>query len=87
MRAPTSNAGVRNPGLMQSHNGGGSCNDEGKVSEPCPKSEIEEMIRDGVQGTADGDGLVQWYVIPVLPFPLGFPPSARFASKYKCDAI
>lgn len=59
VRVPTSNADVRNPGLMQSHNGDGTCNDEGKVSKPCKESEIEEMIRDGVQGTEDGDGLVQ----------------------------
>ena len=28
VRAPTTNYGVRNPGLMQSHNGAGTCNDE-----------------------------------------------------------
>lgn len=64
VRVPTSNSGVRNPGLLQSHNGEGSCNDEGTVSAPCERSEIEEMIRDGVQGTDDGDGLVQWYMVP-----------------------
>lgn len=64
MRVPTSGSSVRNPGIMQSHNGTGSCNDgNGEVMQPCPKNEIEEMVRDGVQGTEDGDGLVQWYVL------------------------
>ncbi|KFA65105.1 hypothetical protein S40285_10063 [Stachybotrys chlorohalonatus IBT 40285] len=56
-RAPTTNNGVVNPGLMQSHNGGGSCawvND-------CPWSEIREMVSDGTAGTAYGDGLRQTY--------------------------
>ncbi|KAF2665286.1 hypothetical protein BT63DRAFT_60689 [Microthyrium microscopicum] len=58
VRAPTTNNGVRNPGVMQSHNGAGTCND-GHVQSPCPKDAIYQMIRDGVQGTAYGDGLRQ----------------------------
>ncbi|KAJ2976249.1 hypothetical protein NQ176_g5057 [Zarea fungicola] len=53
VRVPTTNNGVRNPGLMQSHNGSGDC---AGVS-PCPSSEILQMIQDGVVGTADGPGL------------------------------
>jgi len=34
VRAPTTNYGVRNPGLMQSHDGAGTCNDA-TVSNPC----------------------------------------------------
>lgn len=53
VRAPTSHNGVTNPGLMQSHNGAGTC--AGK--NPCPASMIDLMIKDGVVGTAHGDGL------------------------------
>ncbi|RMY04361.1 hypothetical protein D0868_06984, partial [Hortaea werneckii] len=60
-----------NPGLMQSHNGTGSCNtnmaaiglpgveSEGSVQTPCPYSEIHQMIEDGTAGTSSGDGLQQ----------------------------
>jgi hypothetical protein len=58
VRAPTTNYGVRNPGLMQSHNGAGTCN-EATVSNPCPSSEITQMIEDGTAGTSSGDGLKQ----------------------------
>ena len=66
VRAPTTNYGVRNPGLMQSHNGAGSCND-GNIQNPCPQSEVTQMIQDGTAGTNNdpyggsggGDGLVQ----------------------------
>jgi LysM repeat protein len=58
VRAPTTNYGVRNPGLMQSHNGVGTCND-GSVQNPCPSSEITQMIQDGSAGTPSGDGLKQ----------------------------
>jgi hypothetical protein len=61
VRAPTTNYGVRNPGLMQSHDGTGTCNDVGTVQNPCPASTIVQMIRDGVAGTASGDGLVQTF--------------------------
>ena len=58
VRVPTTNWGVRNPGLMQDHDGSGTCN-EGSVQNPCPASEIYQMIQDGVMGTAAGDGSVQ----------------------------
>ena len=48
----TSSGGVRNPGLMQSHNGHVY---EGKHS----RKSIFNMIQDGTQGTKAGDGLVQ----------------------------
>jgi len=43
---------------MQSHDGTGSCNNGG-VQDPCPQSEITQMIKDGATGTAAGDGLEQ----------------------------
>jgi LysM repeat protein len=49
---PTTDNGVRNPGLMQSHNGV-------EYSDSDPRGSIFQMIRDGTEGTADGDGLVQ----------------------------
>lgn len=55
VRVPTTNNGVRNPGLMQSHNGSGSC----AGVNPCPSGTIGQMIRDGVAGTYSGDGLKQ----------------------------
>nr|POE72345.1 hypothetical protein CFP56_12218 [Quercus suber] len=58
VRAPTTNYGVRNPGLMQDHDGTGTCNDA-TSSNPCPQSAIQQMIKDGVTGTAAGDGLEQ----------------------------
>ncbi|WPH00662.1 Hypothetical protein R9X50_00349200 [Acrodontium crateriforme] len=45
--------------LMQDHNGSGTCNDNGHVQNPCPSSEIHQMIQDGVAGTSRGDGLKQ----------------------------
>jgi hypothetical protein len=60
VRVDTTNGGVRNPGLMQSHNGAGSCNDNGEVQSPCPLAEITQMIEDGtngVSGAAGGPGL------------------------------
>ncbi|KAK0614899.1 exo-beta-1,3-glucanase, partial [Bombardia bombarda] len=58
-RAPTSNFGVRNPGLMQCHNGDGTCNSDitGQVQNPCPTGVITQMIREGTAGTNSGDGL------------------------------
>jgi hypothetical protein len=53
----TSPSGVKNPGLMQDHNGTNSCNHDGKVQTPCPASTIEAMVNDGTAGTDGGDGL------------------------------
>lgn len=55
VRAPTTNNGVVNPGLMQSHNGIGSC----WGVNPCPAGTINQMIRDGTAGTPSGEGLRQ----------------------------
>jgi hypothetical protein len=55
VRAPTTNNGVVNPGLMQSHNGSGSC----WGVNPCPAWQIVQMVRDGTAGTSNGDGLRQ----------------------------
>ncbi|KAF1825955.1 uncharacterized protein K489DRAFT_312369, partial [Dissoconium aciculare CBS 342.82] len=71
VRVITTQYSVYNPGLMQSHNGTGSCNTnsanlalpgvigDGQVKIPCPAEDIRQMIEDGVMGTASGDGLVQ----------------------------
>ncbi|KAJ5949650.1 hypothetical protein N7454_001234 [Penicillium verhagenii] len=59
VRVQTTDNGVVNPGLMQSHDGSGSCNKDGTVQNPCPYSEIHQMIVDGVEGTTEGDGLEQ----------------------------
>ncbi|GIK07548.1 hypothetical protein Aspvir_003214 [Aspergillus viridinutans] len=58
VRVPTTDNGVVNPGLMQSHDGPGSCN-RGSPLTPCPASQITQMITDGTAGTAAGDGLKQ----------------------------
>jgi hypothetical protein len=58
VRVHTTNWGVRNPGLMQDHNGDASCN-EGGIQDPCPDATIHQMIVDGVMGTRFGDGLQQ----------------------------
>ncbi|GIC94689.1 LysM peptidoglycan-binding domain-containing protein [Aspergillus udagawae] len=58
VRAPTTNYGVVNPGLMQSHDGSGSCN-RGNPLTPCPATQITQMITDGTAGTSAGDGLKQ----------------------------
>ncbi|KAI0904112.1 putative muramidase [Ustulina deusta] len=55
VRVPTTNNGVVNPGLMQSHNGSGNC----AGVNPCPQWEILQMIRDGTAGTSSGAGLQQ----------------------------
>lgn len=59
VRVPTTDNGVVNPGLMQSHDGTGTCNSDGDVQDPCPMSEITQMIEDGTEGTSSGDGLEQ----------------------------
>jgi len=62
VRAPTSNYGVPNPGMMQDHNGTASCNngvDTDSIQNPCPADVITQMVEDGVGGTEWGDGLAQ----------------------------
>jgi hypothetical protein len=57
VRVQTTYNRVINPGLMQSHDGFGSCNRDGVIQNPCPESEILQMIIDGVEGTPTGPGL------------------------------
>ena len=57
VRVGSTDNGVSNPGLMQSHSGMGSCGDS--KQSPCPESEILQMIKDGTEGTSSGDGLKQ----------------------------
>lgn len=59
VRVITTSWSVTNPGLMQSHAGSGTCNLNNVVQDPCPASEIYQMIVDGTAGTSSGDGLVQ----------------------------
>jgi hypothetical protein len=59
VRVQTTSYSHANPGLFQSHEGTGSCNDGSNVQSPCPKSQIHQMIEDGVAGMAAGDGLKQ----------------------------
>ncbi|KAL7940174.1 hypothetical protein V8C42DRAFT_338325 [Trichoderma barbatum] len=57
VRVNTTDLGVRNPGIMQNHNGRAYCNDNKKLTTPCPAKTIHEMIREGTAGTTSGDGL------------------------------
>lgn len=62
VRAPTTYFNTYNPGLMQSFNGPGSCNnDTGYVQNSCPARQIEQMISDGVAGVGapPQNGLLQ----------------------------
>jgi hypothetical protein len=59
---------VTNPGIMQDHDGAGSCNknpnqktDKSQMQTPCPQAQILQMIKDGTLGTSGGDGLQQTY--------------------------
>lgn len=56
VRVHTTNNGIVNPGLMQSHDGAFSCNN-GATQTPCPNFQIFGMVLDGVAGTSTGDGL------------------------------
>lgn len=54
VRVGTTNNGVGNPGIMQSH--------AGVAFNPSdPQGSILQMVRDGTEGTASGDGLKQLY--------------------------
>ena len=52
VRVGSTNNGVHNPGLMQSHNGV-------SFNPQDPKGSILQMIKDGTEGTKSGDGLKQ----------------------------
>lgn len=58
VRVHTTSWSVQNPGLFQSHEGQGTCN---ATPVPCPQSEIHQMVQDGIDGTATGDGLKQLF--------------------------
>ena len=61
VRVHTTNYGVRNPGLMQDHDGQSTCNNDQthEILTPCPKDQITGMIAEGTGGTAAGPGLAQ----------------------------
>ncbi len=52
VRVRTTFNGVRNPGIMQSHNGV-------EFDPARPAASILQMVRDGTEGTKHGDGLKQ----------------------------
>jgi LysM repeat protein len=54
VRVGTTDNGVRNPGIMQSHNGVSFDSNN-------PAGSILQMVRDGTTGTRDGDGLKQCF--------------------------
>ncbi|KAL8685135.1 MAG: hypothetical protein Q9218_007954, partial [Villophora microphyllina] len=56
VRVPTSYYSVRNPGLMQDHNGPATCNEDAAPVVPCGEEVVEEMIREGSAGTTDKEG-------------------------------
>lgn len=58
VRAPTSYYSVRNPGLMQSHNGPATCNEDATPRTPCPYGVVEEMIREGTAGAGFGEDIM-----------------------------
>ena len=61
VRIHTTKYAHRNPGLMQSHDGEATCNDDRthKISKPCPKETILKMIAEGTGGTKSGSGLAK----------------------------
>lgn len=61
VRVRTTSFSHANPGLFQSNQGAGSCNDGTNIQVPCPQSEIKQMVQDGVAGTPSGDGLEQLF--------------------------
>jgi hypothetical protein len=61
VRVRTTSFSHANPGLFQSNQGAGSCNNGTNIQIPCPQSEIKQMIQDGVAGTPSGDGLEQLF--------------------------
>ncbi len=54
VRVPVTDNGVRNPGIMQTHNGV-------EFNPSDPAGSILQMVRDGTTGTKDGDGLKQCF--------------------------
>ncbi|MCJ1343056.1 hypothetical protein MMC31_001247 [Peltigera leucophlebia] len=88
VRVPTSNFGVRNPGLMQCHNGDGTCNSDitGQNQNPCPTDVITQMIREGTAGTNDGDGLAQCINQANSGSVTGFYQAARIYNSGSIDA-
>jgi len=57
VRVPTTGGAFPNPGLMQSHDGPNSCNNNNGVINPCSQATITGMVTDGVAGTTTGWGL------------------------------
>jgi hypothetical protein len=67
VRVWTTKYSVANPGLFQSHEGTGTCNTgisnggppfpPGQISNPCPPSQINQMVQDGIAGTSSGAGI------------------------------
>ena len=77
VRVPTTDSTHDNPGLMQSFAGAGSCNSDGRVQNPCPGTEIYQMVVDGTNGTLAGPGLVQDLSYQGMRGAMGYYRSAR----------
>ncbi|KAK3376607.1 hypothetical protein B0T24DRAFT_700329 [Lasiosphaeria ovina] len=87
---PSGEAGVFNPGIMQSFRGTGTCNvgNSNQLS-PCPPETITQMIVDGVQGV-NVDGQVQAGLVQQLTAAGGDPSGQntyRGARGYNSGAI
>jgi hypothetical protein len=69
VRVPINVGYVKNPGLMQDHNGQYNCNtntvvngilnSDGSATTPCPSDTVAAMILEGSAGTPSGDGLAE----------------------------
>lgn len=73
VRVSTTNYGVRNPGLMQDHDGDATCNSDISpytVQTPCPPDVITQMVRDGSKLT---------YTVPTSP--LSFPIESQYTHQ------
>lgn len=58
VRVPTTAYAHGNPGLLQSDQGNGTCNNNGALLQPCPWEQIYQMIFDGTAGRPDSVCLV-----------------------------
>ena len=69
---------------MQTHNGIGSCNEDGAMEDPCPDTEIKQMIHDGCRHRSRrrAEASVSFPNPPKQPpHPLSFSMNTDFSSK------
>lgn len=75
MNVGTTNNGVSNPGIMQTHDGSSFVGNSASVDDQ--QTSITAMVVDGIQGTSSGDGLVQLInkhgnIYEVNPYPITY---------------